>query len=101
MFYFVLFLFKCMATTYIYTYCHTLSLHKALPICAVELGPLEVRCDYHGDTVTLQEPDRQKWASLRPAQLGELTQEARGQLLGLKGIQPRLDRKSTRLNSSH
>src|SRR3546814_20797209 len=32
---FVLCFFKDTATTVIYTYCHTLSLHDALPICAI------------------------------------------------------------------
>src|SRR3546814_13955985 len=35
--------FNDTATTEIYTYGHTLSLHDALPICGVEIGDLKVR----------------------------------------------------------
>src|SRR3546814_19692641 len=50
--FFFFFFFNYTATTEIYTYCHTLSLHDALPICSVELASL----DGAGTRVTIRLP---------------------------------------------
>src|SRR3546814_18972578 len=79
------FFYKDTATTVIYTYYPTLSLHDALPICSVPfrrgLRPLPARL----------QPVRQ----LRPRRACA----ARPKLTN--GLEPGGDRKSTRLNSSH
>src|SRR3546814_17413406 len=87
------FFFKDTATTDIYTYCHTLSLHDALPIC----GTCHAR------------PSSGRCGKLPASQLARNRGNQPGLLyrrLCLQSHHPNLsrgggDRKSTRLNSSH
>src|SRR3546814_18307379 len=77
------FFFKDTATTEIYTYGHTLSLHDALPISLAAA---------HLNTVTEQNtPTRELSASLPSSE----------KMFIDFGFDPTRDRKSTRLNSSH
>src|SRR3546814_19922946 len=79
-----IFFFNDTATTEIYTYLHTLSLHDALPICdrvAAAVGR-PARC---GGGWIRAEGRRPSWPAPLPGSLHRRT----------------ADRKSTRLNSSH
>src|SRR3546814_11770190 len=78
----IYFFFNDTATTEIYTYLHTLSLHDALPICLP--------------------PDRPRRARRLRPQPGQEVRKA-GRLPGHRGRpgDRAQDRKSTRLNSSH
>src|SRR3546814_17603832 len=89
----ICFLFKSPATTGIYTYCLTLSLHDALPICP--------------GWAPLGKPGREKVklamisATRQP---GTVSSSGKGPLACEPPCPPLLmflDRKSTRLNSSH
>src|SRR5580765_5792839 len=65
----------------------------------VKLRALEVRLDDDSDAMLLKEFHGQKWASLRPTQLGKFSQKARGQLLRFEWPSPLL-RRSGPLNSA-
>src|SRR3546814_20451379 len=87
----LLFLFKDTATTDIYTYSHTLSLHDALPIST---GSVSAR------------GRRRRRLDLRPGRsrcrpVGPFLFEAVEFLPVLGAVAVARDRKSTRLNSSH
>src|SRR3546814_11587451 len=97
------FFFNDTATTEIYTYCHTLSLHDALPILRfAEIGgqrPPEARLD----------PPR-RLLPIMPVIVAQTVligrgHPDRGQAFGERPVRAHLavgeDRKSTRLNSSH
>src|SRR5207302_8955776 len=78
------------------SYVYTLSLHDALPICAIkDQGLVAVRRRWVSASVELD-----RLAQRRPRQRGAF--DPRRVLLdALQGVQLFLDRKSTRLNSSH
>src|SRR3546814_15415101 len=85
--YFIFYFFlNVTATTEIYTYGHTLSLHDALPICRA----YERRADSIGDA------EHGRGAACGYRSLEETSPTAGGTPGGR-----RRDRKSTRLNSSH
>src|SRR3546814_10921820 len=93
------FYFDSPATTEIYTYVHTLSLHDALPI----YGRRAVHHRLGGDAVA-QESQRRHDLERRPGRIAG----GRRSVLPLRARTtrcgedpPGLDRKSTRLNSSH
>src|SRR3546814_20631997 len=92
---FKFFFFNDTATTEIYTYGHTLSLHDALPIWVLVLRPDRhtafLRDVYETGTENRYSAMEQMWLSYRMFQEGPFTP-----------LDPRFkDRKSTRLNSSH
>src|SRR3546814_15501353 len=103
----VVFFFNVTATTEIYTYIHTLSLHDALPIFGLPRGaasnqghpsfPFVLSLSKHRPSLAALETR----AALRQAQ-GERAFSPVA-LEGEKGeaLKILLDRKSTRLNSSH
>src|SRR3546814_17735386 len=99
----MLFFFNDTATTEIYTYCHTLSLHDALPI--YELGVLLFDRDRRGTrltaagTVCLQDT-RRLFTVLEQARENAKAVAA-GSRGSLRIAVSDGDRKSTRLNSSH
>src|SRR3546814_17980660 len=89
------------ATTVIYTYCHTLSLHDALPIFERDirrdlaarfadnpLVPNDLVVMLANDDIAIAEPILRRSSVLQDEEL-----------IGV--IRYRTDRKSTRLNSSH
>src|SRR3546814_12644294 len=98
------FFFNDTATTEIYTYVHTLSLHDALPILAAVLlaGPLGSAEVLVGAPFVLN-----WWTIALLFALGELLEvplESRGEAHSLTFTEIAFvigDRKSTRLNSSH
>src|SRR3546814_17828170 len=102
-----IFFFNEPATTEIYTYWHTLSLHDALPIFHCE----KCRCLLDGDLCFFcDSPDRGKESLCRLASAKDVfaleeTREYTGlyHILGslLSPMEGKGDRKSTRLNSSH
>src|SRR3546814_16299380 len=93
----LIFCFNYSATTGIYTYCHTLSLHDALPIYGLARGFEAVLPDAQHQERPKQcrqkllRRDRAELARLDPA-LQESADEPHAAAE---------DRKSTRLNSSH
>src|SRR3546814_17506728 len=97
--------FNDAATTEIYTYGHTLALHDALPICRSVEGDLEPgaldkrrpllgRVSRYGEHRDDEVDVVERAARLRRS-LGDRRDEA------LVEVVHRVDRKSTRLNSSH
>src|SRR3546814_14851720 len=93
------FFFNVTATTEIYTYLHTLSLHDALPICSELVGCLRVElCLLVGDEGGDARPGAGQHADHQPQQAGPGGQPPVAQ--GPEDL-PEGDRKSTRLNSSH
>src|SRR3546814_11756128 len=94
------FFFHDPATTEIYTYCHTLSLHDALPIsrCAPSIIDSVTR-QAAGDQHLVVRGEAQPVA-LPGRQAQHLLAAGGKESLGAGGLR-RADRKSTRLNSSH
>src|SRR3546814_17306518 len=98
------FFFNDTATTEIYTYLHTLSLHDALPIWGADEAPGRPRrrrrefagCD------DLHRPDAcgHRLADIERPAVGREADAVRAHHLGALAGDMR-DRKSTRLNSSH
>src|SRR3546814_16696474 len=95
----VIFFLNDSATTEIYTYCHTLSRHDALPI----LGHRRQR-----ERQILRELE--KGTAVIPVMVGHMYKDLDPRLTGAAGrsvlahlidLEARGDRKSTRLNSSH
>src|SRR3546814_13993155 len=92
--YVYIFFFNDTATTEIYTYCHTLSLHDALPIFGN--GKDRTRRFGHGaDRVEGGEPPANTPAERTLCGVFHGWEDLR------RGVEPDADRKSTRLNSSH
>src|SRR3546814_11118891 len=99
----LLFFFKDTATTDIYTYLHTLSLHDALPICLDVSGPSESTCCAILTMSRVVTP--RIWVSPRsnradPWVRGMIATSADSDRMSVMP-RPSIDRKSTRLNSSH
>src|SRR3546814_21165824 len=89
--------FNYTATTEIYTYCHTLSLHDALPIFEKVSGSLAMRV-MSSRRVTTYQP------YLGMKKTGWIRRASRSQRCGVatcSASSGSRDRKSTRLNSSH
>src|SRR3546814_12502467 len=94
------FFFKYTATHEIYTYCHTLSLHDALPYCSHHLSDRQV---HHTGEVGAEAEDVaavDEAGDAEPHGAAPTGIEG-GDQLGDAVHQRRGDRKSTRLNSSH
>src|SRR3546814_13062727 len=90
---YICFFFNDTATTEIYTYLHTLSLHDALPILSLTLEQ-RPEYSYEGPEIIYT-----FWAKHGPCQVtgcGHRTPIMTKSLMAVKS-----DRKSTRLNSSH
>src|SRR3546814_9609702 len=85
------FFFNRTATTEIYTYLHTLSLHDALPIYARRAGRIRFRA-----------PHLAVGAAARPERsaVAHVAAHRNGRRSGLERRLAQRDRKSTRLNSS-
>src|SRR3546814_14125616 len=91
------FFFNVTATTDIYTYSHTLSLHYALPICHLEVD---------GKSVSAAEnvfPFRISWGKggYYYVSDGKIRYRSGARLSTIDFAATLEDRKSTRLNSSH
>src|SRR3546814_13924680 len=98
-----IFFFNDTATTEIYTYCHTLSLHDALPIWRGGLRRCAANPPY-GATHSTHLVEQVQTADLHVALLGSFENDAlEGQARERLGVVQfaQVDRKSTRLNSSH
>src|SRR3546814_11151084 len=93
----VCFVFNDTATTEIYTYCHTLSLHDALPI----FGQIYRLFDNKDDVITalVEENTKARIAEMHGI-FGAVEQGKQSVFDAIKAIAS-IDRKSTRLNSSH
>src|SRR3546814_12386454 len=90
------FFFHDTATTEIYTYCHTLSLHDALPISSIRAvmagsGGNRGQAQYHARATRGGTGNRDAAAVQAGDRLGDRQPQATAGA----------DRKSTRLNSSH
>src|SRR3546814_13409696 len=103
----LIFVLNYTATTEIYTYCHTLSLHDALPI---SVGNLEYQCvtsivDAHTQANRAVRGELDGIAQQIEQDLPQsqrITNDMRRQPLAAVHLKAdALDRKSTRLNSSH
>src|SRR5205814_10205668 len=93
-FFFLLFFFNAPSTTEIYT----LSLHDALPICSLPIG---LQWSKDGAPLAGENTDTLTLPSITPANNGTYQVTATN-LAGTTLSSPAtLDRKSTRLNSSH
>src|SRR3546814_17196056 len=96
---FVIFFFKVTATPAIYSYCHTLSLHDALPICCSR-QVVRLPCVPHLWCLCPLLRSGCRVLSRRGLSTGVLPRPAAGFGSGSRSS-PVPDRKSTRLNSSH
>src|SRR3546814_16127111 len=92
--YVVIFFFNETATTEIYTYGHTLSLHDALPIfCSL--------CFMCSGLVEMKVWMRPRWAGLMASAARSMSARVARASPHTTERVTTLDRKSTRLNSSH
>src|SRR3546814_17870630 len=94
------------ATTWIYTSCHTLSLHSALPICrlgAAKGSPAILFAQLAVENPALGERLSALTATQHVDAIGRVPYgwRATGTQPGVFRLGDQADRKSTRLNSSH
>src|SRR3546814_20028457 len=106
----MIFFFMITATTDIYTYLHTFSLHDALPIWSITTGLASgsrIPLDAPNCASVSYSPLAKLSASSHPVQRSQTNAEDQHEALHLKlkrnmlSIEAHADRKSTRLNSSH
>src|SRR3546814_17278799 len=97
-----IFFFNDTATTEIYTYCHTLSLHDALPISGFAVVGTYRAAELGRRPVLLRRQRRHQQPAAFLQRRGELRFELFDEDACRIGVRTgRPDRKSTRLNSSH
>src|SRR3546814_11383740 len=97
----VVFVFNDPATTEIYPYCHTLSLHDAVPISSTASRPPISNCDRPEGASPKRAAARSKIACVASAVSGVFSDGFHTTLLPHTSASAALGRKSTRLNSSH